>query len=312
MHTWAGLQRDGFRRACDVVAGTEQALSDALAEVLAHPDQDAAWRLSSLTCSGSPVELAFTSYDTDVRYTVEMGGPDVQPAERLSYIRDFLSLRGVDDLPYAFGDWQRTITPEWGAWLGVRRGPTYKVYAEMPPAAEHEPNWYAEYLEPVPLPARWLMTGQQPGSTRREFYFELPTAGLHATDLARLLAHVGLAHRQAELTELMCGCVFGGASELPNVKYGFSYSVLPGARHPALSVFAYAADFIGGDGFVRHQLLSVAHGRGWQLGRYPELTAPLSHQFTRAIYHNTVGFVVTGAPQLGLHVSVSPPPPSIE
>jgi len=309
VHTWAALQRDGFRRACDVVAGTEQALMDALGEILAHPDQDAVWRFSSLTCSGSPVELAFTSYDADVRYTVEVGGPDVQPADRLAHIQQFLSARGADELPHAFGEWQRATSPEWGAWLGIRRGPTYKVYAEMPAAAEHEPSWYGDYLEPPPVPARWLMTGQQPGSSRRELYFELPTPGLRPGDLERLLAHVGLAHRRAELTELMCACVFGGATQLPDVKYGFSYSVLPGAQKPAVSVFAYAADFIGGDGFVRHQLLSVARARGWQLGSYPELSAPLGHQFTRAIYHNTVGFVVTGAPELGLHVSVSPPPP---
>jgi len=153
------------------------------------------------------------------------------------------------------------------------------------------------------------MSGQQPGSNRREFYFECPSRGLHPSDLERMLAHVGLAHRQAELTELMCASVFGGATQLPEVNYGFSYSVLPGAQQPAVSVFAYAADFIGGDGFVRHQLLSVAHARGWRLSSYPELSAPLGHQFTRAIYHNTIGFVVSGGPELGLHVSMSPPPP---
>lgn len=288
----------------------EEALTDVLGEILAHPDQDAAWRFSTLTCSGSPVELAFTSYDADVRYTVEFGGPDVQPADRLTNIQQFLAGRGADELPHLFGEWQRATTPEWGAWLGLRRGPTYKVYAEMPASAEQEPGWYSDYMDPVPLPGCWLMTGQQPGSERREFYFECPAPGLCAGDLERLLGHVGLAHRHAELMELMCACVFGGATRLPDVKYGFSYSVLPGAQEPAVSVFAYAADLIGGDGFVRHQLLSVAHARGWQLGRYPELSAPLRQQFTRAIYHNTVGFVVTGAPELGLHVSVSPPPPT--
>jgi len=310
MPPWGVLQRDGFRRACDVVAGTEEALTDALGEILAYPDQNAAWRFSTLTCSGSPVELAFTTYDADVRYTVEFGGPDVRPADRLTNIGQFLGSRGADELSPILGEWQRTSTPEWGAWLGIRRGPTYKVYAEMPAGAESEPGWYGDYLDPVPLPARWLMTGQQPGSTRREFYFECATRGLPADDLERLLAHAGLAHRQPELTDLMCACVFGGAQQLPEVKYGFSYSVLPGAQQPAVSVFAYAADFIGGDGFVRHQLLSVAYARGWQLSSYPELSAPLGQQFTRAMYHNTIGFVVTNARELGLHVSMSPPPPT--
>jgi hypothetical protein len=303
MGSWGALQREGYERACAVVPGTEQALADALGGILAHPDQDTAWSFSSLTCSGAPVEMAFASYDPQPRYTVELGGPEIAPAERLSRINNFLAQHTEGSTIPAF-EFSHTSPPQWGAWLGVRPGPIYKLYAETPDGAAP----FGDYLETVPLNGRCVMVGQQPGSKRREFYFQSPTRGLTAGQIEQLLAHVGLAHRQTELTELMLACVFGGATSLPEVDYGFSYSVLPGAQQPVCSVFAHAADFIGGDGFVRHQLMSVAHARGWQLGSYPELSAPLSRQFSRAVYHNTIGFVVSCAPEIGLHVSVSPPP----
>jgi hypothetical protein len=290
------MQCEAYERACEVVPGTRQALAEALDAIMTFPDQDAAWSFSTLTCSGAPVEMAFASYDPDPRYTVEFGGPDVAPHDRLHNIQAFLGQ--AEPLV----EWTATAAPRWGAWLGIR-GETFKIYAEAPAAA----SLYSDYLEPVPLGASCIMLGHQPGSRRREFYFECP-GQLSASAVGQLLGHVDMGDRQPQLIELMLQCVVGGGETLPRVPYGFSYSVLPNARGPALSVFVNAADFIGGDGFVRHQLLSVARARGWQLGGYPELTAPLKREFRSAIYHNSIGFVVSGAPEVGLHVSISPPP----
>jgi hypothetical protein len=223
-------------------------------------------------------------------------------------------------------DLQREGSLRWGAWLGVRHRleegrPDYKIYVEVPPENSMAASGMVEeYLRSAPvLSGRDLslvMIGKSPGSERCEFYFEVPKRGLDAGDLERLLAHIGLENRQEDLKELIRSCeICRGAdrqSDIPHAQYGVSYSVLPFGWEPLFSLFASASDFVGGDGFVRYQMLRAARSRGWTLGIYFFITEPVARWFFRSGYHNMVSFMVGQAPVAGLQVGVSPPPCGID
>jgi hypothetical protein len=134
--------------------------------------------------------------------------------------------------------------------------------------------------------------------------------GITIDCLRRLLAHVGLEDRLDPLVDLVRSCDIcpGPTPALKSVRYGFSYSVRRDRKAPVFSLFADSADFFGGDGIARRQILAAAYSREWSLGMYPLLSEPFRQQFLRAKYHNTISFVVDESPAAGLQISLSPPP----
>lgn len=329
------INRDSFKRAVSLIADRHPEIENQLRETLAilmqdivsSPDQEAAWNYSKLNSNGSPIEFTFSSMHDEVRYTVEVGGPDVQPEKRLTCVAQLLTQLGSKE-PFVelvdnFQQVQSQGKLRWGAWLGVRHLPNqdeYKIYAEVPPeSSDWAKQIVADYLGNMPrLPGdrdvKLVALGRKPGSLRCEFYFALSGRGLSEGELDHLLDQLDLQHRQQDLLELMGAAqIFTSKSDrpkLPSVEYGLSYSVLPGKQDPVFSIFTFASKYIGGDAFIRHQILVAALSRGWSLGAYPILTEPLACNFTRCVHHNVIAFIVAPEQHLGLHISLSPPFPN--
>jgi hypothetical protein len=132
--------------------------------------------------------------------------------------------------------------------------------------------------------------------------------------LNRLLSQAGLEASQDDLVGLMRSFHFRGesaADTLPEARYGFSYSVLPGGRDAAFSMFVFASALAGGDGYVRRDLQIAALRRGWKLGCYTALTEPFALRYFQLAFHNMLTFSVGPDCALGLQISVSPPPEHI-
>jgi hypothetical protein len=128
--------------------------------------------------------------------------------------------------------------------------------------------------------------------------------------LREMLGRVGLESKQPELVDLIRSFEFrreGGVGALPEAQYGFSYSALPSGGEPVFSIFVFAADLAGGDGFLRRQVLASAPGRGWTLGCYAPMTEPVDRMYFRSAFHNMIAFSA-GRDSVGFQVSVSPPP----
>jgi len=320
--------RRGFERATKVVAEFGPARAGEFARathiLLDGLRTEAAWSEGRLNRNGGPVEFSCATFSDELRYAVETGGPETPPGARLARAGELLEAAGcraeyreaIDQL----GEWQNGRTLCWGAWLGVRHGATgtvFKIYAEAPleagPAAT---ALLAPYLGSAPAVtvsgAQLAMVARTPGSERREFYFELPERGLRGRDLDGLLTSVGLAERRAALLDLVRGFDFRGGQGpldiLPDAQWGFSYSVLPGGRAPVFSLFVQVQDLVGGDGFLRRQILAATYGRGWKPGCYATLSEPLDRWYFRSAYHNMISFVVASAPMAGFQISLSPPP----
>lgn len=338
VYTRGTLQQSGFNHSVDIVrqrvpalaAGFRGTIDVLLRDTVTHPDPETAWTSSLLTCTGAPLEFSFSTLSDDIRYTVEVGGPNTLPGDRLDRIDTLSASLGwgepCREVTIQLRSLQAAGTLRWGAWLGVRHGleggpPRYKVYAEVPlENGLAASGMIKEYLLSAPvLSGRDLplvMLGKSPGSERCEFYFEIPKRGLDAHDLECVLAHVGLEDRREDLEELIFSCAFCRGSDcqsvFPNAQYGLSYSVLPCGVDPVFSLYAFASDFVGSDGFVRNQLLTAAYSRGWSLGMYFFITEPIARRFFSAAYHNMISFIVGKPPIAGLQVCLSPPPHELD
>jgi hypothetical protein len=301
-----------FRRTLDLL----------MHDVLNHASQEAAWTYSTLNSNGSPLEFTYSTLNDEVRYTVEVGGPDLSPVHRLAKVQTLLLELGAEESAFAeliveLQSLQAGAALRWGAWLGVRHrsdSTEYKVYAEVP----HEGSVKAEQLVdeylggPPPGPAgrapHLVAVGRSPDSERCEFYYYLPGRGLSRDQLHVIMAHVGLADRLDDLWELAQEVrISRGSDSLPEVEFGLSFSALPGKTAVVCSVFAFAGDYVGGDALVRRQALQTAQQRGWSLGSYAAMTAPVARRALRCEHHNVLAFIAGPAPVLGLHVSLSPP-----
>jgi hypothetical protein len=326
-------QRSGFERSIeaitrhdpDVASAFAQTSGIALRDCLTSARQGKAWSGGTLNRNGAPLEFSFSTMSDDLRYTVEVGGPDTSPERRLARIDTLLGELGLDPgwdgIARQFPDLQRSATLTYGAWLGIRHrragtsGPatTFKIYAEIPNAAATT-ALLTDYLGAPVLPngeAQLRLLGGTPDSDRCELYFELSQARPAVSTLTRLLARSGLAARQNDLLELIRSFHFrrdGGPDTLPEAQYGFSYSVLPGGRDPVFSIFVLPSALAGGDGYLRRELLISALGRGWSLGCYGALTRPLAQRLFQSGFHNMLTFSVGAGLALGLQVSLSPPP----
>ncbi len=336
IHTRDSVRQRALDHAGSVISAAEPAravsfrrtLDLLMKDIVTHPNQEAAWTYSKLNGNGAPLEFTFSTLDDEVRYTVEIGGPDLPPVQRLEKAGELLAELGAGA---AFGDLipemqviQGATDLRWGAWLGVRhrRNTTeYKLYCEVPSAGSAgAERLVASYLLGAPPgPAgrapRLVAIGQTPGSGRCEFYYYLPGLGLSRAALGALMAHVGLADRLETLWQLMQDARLSrpeAAGTLPEIEFGLSVSALPGGTAAVFSVFAFAADYVGGDALVRHQALLLAKRQGWSLGSYTAMTVPIARQTLLCAHHNVMAFIAGPAPVLGLHVSLSPPFPPID
>ncbi|KQT94749.1 hypothetical protein ASG49_07985 [Marmoricola sp. Leaf446] len=129
-----------LRRVADrlpVEAGSARsAIGQVLGPVLATRWPAVADRFSVLTNTGLPLELAWTSGDTAVRWTAEVGPPELLEAARAgvaAHLAHDLAGSRIDVDPWVA--LQRGSRLRYGSWLGLRHRGTSraaKVYVELP------------------------------------------------------------------------------------------------------------------------------------------------------------------------------------
>lgn len=132
-------------------------LARLLAPVAASVWPEMAWRFSSLTNTGLPVEFAWSSREAAVRWTAEVAAPETGDGERLAIAARALGWPGgssssgsspvdassvdplsTDPSPADLAPWlqhQRDSALNFGAWASARHGEgpaTVKLYADLP------------------------------------------------------------------------------------------------------------------------------------------------------------------------------------
>lgn len=283
-----------------------QALDVTLAGVRSSLWPDVAWRASSLTNTGFPVELSWSSRDQAVRWTAEPTGPEVPELERLRAAQAILRRLGVE-----------AEAPEWlarrpvegkghqfGAWLGGRHddsGDRYKLYVEL--AGMRPPDALLGAAGGA-LPARttWRMAGVNAGEDSVELYARLHRPELW--EIARLLSVAGIfAEPLVSLTAELTGR--GQREQLLPGTAGLSLVASQG-RLVAAACFVHAGPLLGDDGAVRRVIDRVAERHGWDTSVYDAILGPSRAARTGPGRHGMIGVGVGRDGAAWLQVGMRP------
>lgn len=222
---------------------------------------EVAFRFSRLTADGSPVEFSFSSANSGLRYTVEVGGPEMADDRRIEAACGILERLGHRTPPAeVVEEWcamQASHSLRWGCWLGIRHQgtrETSKLYIEVPHGARISVGCAA-------LPrSRLMMIGYESGTGRLEYYFRKKPLGEGDLQLLSDSAIAGLE----ELYKMPIATALGFFPP------GYSVSGRDGASQVA---FFLRAGWIGGAAEARRQLF--VRESGGALDAYRELVGRL-------------------------------------
>lgn len=214
-----------------------------------------AWRFSSLTNTGLPLEFAWSSREAAVRWTAEVAAPETDEGERLAIAARLLDWRG-DTAPWI--EHQRGHRLKFGAWASARHGDSTasKLYVDLPDG-RLPPAWRGCHPLFGSNLLFWRMCGVNPDGSV-EFYAranELDRAGLKA--LARSLLGDGepLMQRLAALAP---------DAPLPRPS-GISLALSVDAKPRALTWFTFAKAWFGDDAQVAARLRGLGEGASAQV-----------------------------------------------
>lgn len=261
-----------------------------------------AWKASSLTNTGYPVEMSWSSRDASVRWTSEASGPDTPENERLTHAMEVLQGLGVNT---GVPDWlmpQPGQELRFGAWVGGRHDgerDRYKLYVDM--AGTELP---AELLRPsilhsIPSRVVWRMAGVD-GTGTVEFYGRLQRPEIWETE--RLLIRCGLdasavVDLAAHLTGRRCDEYL-----LPGTA-GISLATLDG-RLVAAGFFVQAGPVLGSDEAVSRRLRELASRYGWDTAIYEAMLGNGAPDSSGR--HGMIGFGVAEDGRPWLQVGLRP------
>lgn len=263
-----------------------------------------AWGGSRLTGDGFPYELAFSTVDDRVRFTVEPGPCTLAPSSRLDVASQALVRLGEPAVPEPVLEDLRAMQAcaplTYGAWLGCRvgaAGAAGKVYVEMPAGAPFR-------ARSLPLGARDLtprMVAFSPSTGAFEAYFrvgflapgELPAVLVPAQGEGRaewLHALIEDAHGR-RIRDRFPGPV------------GVSYPWPHGDR---VTLHFYARAMWGPDAAIRRGFSRVARNLGWDDRVYLRVTKPLADRNDWKTYHGLFGITLDVAGALSVGIGIRP------
>jgi len=239
-------------------AQAEQAqarLARTLAPLAASRWPEVAWRFSSLTNTGLPVEFAWTSREAAVRWTAEVAEPEADDAARLQRAAQALDWDG-DLQPWI--EHQRGARLKFGAWASARHGEDFaaKLYADLP-AGRLPPQWRGRHRVFDSTLLFWRMCGFNPDGSV-ECYAradELDLAALGALARATLGDEAALLQRLQRVLP---------ADDLPRPS-GISLALSAQGQVRALTWFTFAKAIFRDDAEVERRLRTQGEGRSAQV-----------------------------------------------
>ncbi|MFP8781296.1 hypothetical protein [Hydrogenophaga sp. RWCD_12] len=241
------------------VASARAALESQLGAVGRSVWPEVAWRFSRLTNTGLPIEFAWSSRETALRYTVEVAPPEAPDAGRLPLAAR--QLDWPDDPLPAMGPWlalQQERELRFGAWLGARfssTGQATKLYAELPHGAALPPVLIAAHPWLRGSSLHWRMAGLNADRTLELYAQSADLDRTRLLDLAQSL--FGTPVPGAALSRHLD--LLSGGQDLPRPS-GLSV-VFDGDLQPrALTWFCFAKAVFRDDEQVRQTLLSAVSG----------------------------------------------------
>lgn len=278
-------------------------------------DGEQAWTASHLTGDGFPVEMAFTTADTRLRFTAEMGPIGLTPQARLHLtIQTVERLSGAGVPSGAVALLERAQQGEvlgYGAWLGCRYGADaaeYKIYGEVADdigAGLESGSLHLPMLRLDDRKAQRQMLAYSLGSGQWEVYMRVPS--LMPYHVQPILAPIGQAEMARPFLDFLREA-YGHRwrDRLPGQTVGVSYACRPPEPPQSATFFFFARVFWGGDAYIRQRFTTLADTFGWDAGHYLRVTETIAARNVWQTCHGILGFTVTRAGQIALSIGVRP------
>ncbi|MGK7895060.1 MAG: hypothetical protein AB4372_15925 [Xenococcus sp. (in: cyanobacteria)] len=296
----------------------ESTLQVLLRSRLRISNQQQAWNSSLLTEGGFPVELTFTSDNNSIRYTSEIGSPDVANHQRLALAVALLQEFGLKRINQQnlrfFQSIQQAGMLRYGAWIGVRHvgnKDQFKLYLEIPHNGQSIVENYLFSLlgTSVAIPNRPInmqMLGFYPETGEIEFYFQI--ISMTPWEIINLLKPVGLEDYQETILDLFAEAygrpVF---RQLPGDIFGFSYS-LSLHRPPIFSFYTFAETLFSSNAHTRRSILALGRQNGWNMSYYAKFSELLVLNENLDNWHGMFGIVVVPKKTTPIiHIGLRPP-----
>lgn len=260
-------------------------------------DGDEAFRGSTLTGDGFPLEFGVSALDPRLRFTCEPGSRNLPPMARMQLAAKLAGQLGGKTLPahlLATLRWaQQGADLAYGGWLGARiddKGAVQaKLYAELSP--DRPPPMLGEYVPRLPYrPVEPRMLGIDCDG-QAELYLRLPS--LLPAELPALLAPAGMEARADEVVALLSksyGQPF--RDRLPGSSVGVSYAA--GDSGCAVTLYFFARALWGGDARIRQRFAALIADPA-QRETYWRATAPLAGRDLWQTRHGLAGLVLRPA-----------------
>jgi hypothetical protein len=257
---------------------------------------------SGLNADGCPIELAFSSRDHAVRFTIEAAPPEVAEAERLARAERLLVDLGgggiPDDLRAELVALQAAGPLAWGAAIAGRHAPAgdrFKLYVEVPALSREVTG-----LRRAP---RLVMIGWEHGSDVVERYHRC--GPLTRDELHAALDDRGLGDRSRELAHAMSVAWSGSVDATLDTIWGLSLAGRRGGEVEVVSLFKEANRLFGGDARTRAGVLGLVDTlAAGELGAYARVAGSfVGRPGTGA--HGMLAFTMGRGRPLELRVGVS-------
>jgi hypothetical protein len=264
-----------------------------------------AWRFSSLSVDGSPLQFDFSTKDNRLRYVTEVAPPEVEAHDRLSAAAALIEQLGNPSLPTgrlsAWKALQSERALRWGAWLGIRHdGATAraKLYVEVPQELREPAS--TGLVRPIVPSSRLMMIGFHCGNHGEEYYFRQPQ--MASSELSAFLRFIGDApHREGLLDAFAKLCALPARAALDWVNFGYSITT-PSETRPDFSIFARARSLRASPRIRRQFLRAEAHS-GRAASAYRDLVGELPDE--RLPDHEIVSLIARGGSNIELRVGIS-------
>lgn len=254
------------------VAQARCILNRVSADLAASAWPEMAFRFSSLTNTGFPVEFAWSSRNPSLRFTFEVAPAEIPDESRLPKALKVLEESGVEGFQAA-RDLQKAqigVPLSFGAWIGARYSGTdeaYKIYVEMPSGPAND-AWVQSVLDHAVIPLRfpglvWRMAGLD-AEGGVELYARV--SNLSATTLQALVLRLGAKPE----TFLMPMHRLVRQDEPPAVS-GVSLAFDAFGAFAGLTLFVFAKHLYASDTCVRTALLTLGEAYGLDTALYEAL-----------------------------------------
>ncbi len=267
-----------------------------------------AWQSSRLTGDGFPFEIAFSTADDRLRFTLEPGPAGLAPQHRLdravAAIRRLSTAPVPDDVVRDLAAVQSGAPLRYGAWVGTRVGPTdaaFKLYVEAPPSGPA-----TAFMEPVALGDRTVerrMVAYIPKTRSFEWYSGVPS--LEPRHVRAVLAPAGKEDEASRLLDVIEG-IYGHRirGRVPGPSVGVSY--VDGVGMGTVTLHLYARALWGSDARIRQGFARIGREVGWDPEPYLELTAPMATREDWRTYHAAMSITLDPANAMSCAIGLRP------